>query len=155
MRYVFLDMFLSYQAIDNSTKSNIKTQLKQSPYALPQIAPYTFYCLKVLVLFLGAYKFDLLPQKRADDQIDLEYLFYLPFCRIFSSNDNFHQTLAPPLMREDQLLVSGESLKQGIREIGCLPAYKETMHSRCTPIPPMPKESIIREIWLKTGWLYD
>jgi hypothetical protein len=106
-------------------------------------------------LFLGAYKFDLLLEKKPDDQIDLEYLFYLPFCHVFSSNDKFHMTLAPPLMRKDRLFLSGENLKKGIQEIEYLPAHKETMNAKCFPIPPMPKESIFREVWLKTGWLYD
>jgi len=64
-------------------------------------------------------------------------------------------TLAPPLMRKDQLFLSGEDLKKGIQEIESLPAHKETMNAECVPIPPMPKESIIREVWLETKWLYD
>ena len=155
MQHVFLDMFLSYQDVDQTTKLNIKKRLKQCPYSLSKVAPYAFYCLKVLVLFLGAYKFDLLLEKKTDDQIDLEYLFYLPFCHVFSSNDRFHMTLAPQLMRKDQLFLSGEDLKKGIQEIESLPAHKETMNAKYVPVPPMPKESIIREVWLKTKWLYD
>lgn len=155
MQHVFLDMFLSYQDVDQTKKDNIKERLKQCPYSLSKVAPYAFYCLKVFVLFLGAYKFDLLLKKKPDDQIDLEYLFYLPFCHVFSSNDKFHIMLAPPLMRNDQLFLPGEELKKGIQEIESLPAHKETMNAKCLPIPPMSKGSIIREVWLKTGWLYD
>lgn len=152
---IFLNMFLSYQDVGPTTKYNIRKRLKQCPYSLPKVAPYAFYCLKVFVLFLGVYKFDLLLEKKKDDQIDLEYLFYLPFCHVFSSNDKFHTSLAPPLMRKDQLFLSGEDLKKGIQEIESLPTHKETMNAKCVPIPPMPKESIIREVWLKTKWLYD
>ena len=155
MQAVFLDMFLSYQGVDQTTKLNIKEQIRQCSYSLSKVAPYAFYCLKAFVLFLGAYKFDLLPKKKNDDQIDLEYLFYLPFCHVFSTSDNFHRTLAPPLMRNDQVYLSGEDLKKGIQEIESLPPYKETMNAKYVPIPPMPKESIIREVWLKTKWLYD
>ncbi len=155
MQSVFLDMFLSYQDVEPPLKHLIKNRLKQHPYSLSKVAPYAFYCLKVLVLFLGAYNFDLLPEKKTDDQIDLEYLFYLPFCHVFSSNDKFHRTLAPPLMRNNQLFLPGEDLKKGIQEIESLPAHKETMNAKCVPIPPMPKESIIREVWLKTKWFYD
>jgi len=155
MQDVFLDMFLSYQDIDQTIKYNIKKRLKQSPYSLVKAAPYAFYCLKVFVLFLGAYKFDLLLEKKKDDQIDLEYLFYLPFCHVFSSNDKFHSTLAPSLMRKDQVFLSGEDLKNGIQEIEYLPVHRETMNAKCVPIPSMPKESIIRKVWLKTKWLYD
>lgn len=152
---VFLNMFLSYEGVNHAIKRKIRQRLKQCPYSLSKVAPYAFYCLKVFVLFLGAYKFNLLLEKKADDQIDLEYLFYLPFCHVFSSKDKFHMTLASPLMKKDQLFLSGEDLKKGIQEIESLPAHKETMNAKCIPIPPMPKESIIREAWLKTKWLYD
>jgi hypothetical protein len=155
MQHVFLDMFLSYEDVDQTEKYNIKERLKRCPYSLSKVAPYAFYCLKVFVLFLGAYKFGLLLEKKTDDQIDLEYLFYLPFCHVFSSNDKFHATLAPPLMGKGQIFLPGENLKKGIREIESLPAHEETMKAQCAPIPPMPKESIIREVWLKTRWLYD
>lgn len=155
MQHVFLDMFLSYQDVDQTRKHSIKKQLEQRPYSLSKAAPYAFYCLKAFSFFLGAYKFDLLPQKKRDDQIDLEYIFYLPFCHLFSSNDRLHMTLAPPLMRKGQLFLSGEDLKKGIQQIDSLPAHEETMNAKCAPIPPMPKESIIRQVWLETGWLYD
>ena len=130
MQQVFLDMFLSYQDVDHTIKSDIKNRLKQCPYSLPKVAPYAFYCLKVFVMFLGAYEFNLLPKKKKDDQCDLEYLFYLPFCHVFSSNDKFHTSLAPSLMRKDQLFLSGEDLKKGIQEIESLPAHKETMNAK-------------------------
>jgi hypothetical protein len=46
-------------------------------------------------------------------------------------------------------------LKKGLQELEILPSYKETMKAKCFPIPPMPKESIIRDVWIKTKWLYD
>ncbi len=58
-------------------------------------------------------------------------------------------------MRKDQLFLSGENLKKGIQEIESLPAHEETMNAKCAPIPPMPKQCIIRDVWLKTKWLYD
>lgn len=154
MQDVFLDIFLSYQIVNPAEKKIIQKKLRQSRYSLPKIAPYAFYCLKVFVLFFGAYKFDLLPEKKADDQIDLEYLFYLPFCNVFSSNDRFHGSLAPALLRKDQHFLSGEDLKKGIKEIGDSPSYEETLNAKCWPIPPMPKESIIRKAWIQTKWLY-
>jgi hypothetical protein len=149
---VFLDMFLSYEGVNNAIKRKIRQRLTRCPYSLSKFAPYAFYCLKVFVLFLGAYKFNLLLEKKADDQIDLEYLFYLPFCQVFSSNDKFHMTLAPPLMKKDQVFLSGQDLKKGIQQIESLQPHKETMNEIYVPFPPIPKESIIREIWLKTRW---
>jgi hypothetical protein len=155
MQFVLLDMFLSYQGINPSIRRKIRRRLQQCPYSLVTASPYAYYCLEIFLLFLGAYKFNLLFDKKADDQIDLEYLFYLPFCHVFSSNDKFHMTLAPPLMREGQVFLSGEDLKNGIREVESLLPYKETMKAKCAPIPPMPEKSIIRDVWIKTKWLYN
>lgn len=155
MQSVFLDMFLSYEDVDQGIRHRIRQRLIQCPYTLSKVAPYAFYCLRVFALFVGSYKFDLVPAKKPHDQIDLEYLFYLPFCHVFASNDRFHMTLAPALMTKDQFLLSGDDLKQGIQQIDSLPAHAETMNAKCAPIPQMPKESIIREAWLKTGWLYN
>jgi hypothetical protein len=154
MQSVFLDMFLSYQDVDRATKRNIRNRLRQCPYSLSYVAPYAFYCLKVFVLFLGANKFSLI-SKQPTDRIDLEYLFYLPFCHVFSSNDTLHKRLCPALMRRDQVFLSGDDLKKGMQELETLPKHEETMNAKCTPIPPMPRESIIRDAWIRTGWLYD
>lgn len=151
----FLDMFLSYQGIETNMKRVILSRVKQSPYLLQKAAPYAFYCLCVFALFLGAYKHDLLPKKKSDDQIDLEYLFYLPFCKVFSSNDKFHSTLAPQLINEEQVFVLGTDLKTGIRNVDNAPIYEETMTACCDPIPPMAKDSLIRNIWISTKWLYN
>jgi hypothetical protein len=154
MQQVFLEMFLSYLAIDSATKCIIKNRLSQIPYSLQKFAPYAFYCLRVFTLFLGANKFNLIPM-RPTNWIDLTYLFYLPFCHVFSTDDKFHKTLSPALMRKNQVFLTGADLKKGLQELEILPSYKETMKAKCFPIPPMPKESIIRDVWIKTKWLYD
>jgi len=151
---VFLNIFLSYLDVDSTTKYAIKNRLKQCPYSLQKVAPYAFYCLRAFALFLGANKFNLIT-RRPTDRIDLEYLFYLPFCHVFSSNDKLHKKLSPILMRKDQVFLSGDDLKRGIQEIETLPKHTEFMNTICAPIPPMPKESIIRDVWIKTKWLYD
>ena len=76
-QFTFLDMLLSYQGVESRRKHFIIQRVKQHPYSLEKAAPYAFYCLRVFALFLASYKHDLLPKKKSDDQIDLEYLFYL------------------------------------------------------------------------------
>ena len=100
----------------------------------------------MFALFLGSYKHDLLPKKKSDDQIDLDYLFYLPFCKVFSSNDKFHKTLAPQLITNNQLFVPGSDLKKGILNVDTPPIHKETLNSQGVPIPPIYKDSLIIDI---------
>jgi hypothetical protein len=155
IQLTFLDMLLSYQGVDSRRKHLIKKRIKQHPYPLQKAAPYAFYCMRVFAFFLGSCKHDLLVEKKPDDRIDLEYLFYLPFCEVFSSNDNFHKTLVPQLITDAQVFVSGSELKKGILDIDIPPIQKETMNSKCVPIPPMAKHSLIRDIWISTKWLYN
>jgi len=155
IQLTFLDMLLSYQGIESGRKQLINERIRQHPYSLPKAAPYAFYCMTVFAFYLGACKHDLLLERKPDDQIDLEYLFYLPFCKVFSSNDNFHKTLVRELIADDQVFVSGSELKKGILEIDIPPIHKETMNSKCDPIPPMAKHSLIRDIWISTKWLYN
>lgn len=154
-QFTFLDMLLSYQGLDSRRKHLIIKRLKQHLYPLLKVAPYAFYCLRVFALFLGSYKHDLLPKKKSDDQIDLEYLFYLPFCKVFSSNDKFHKTLAPQLTTNNQVFVPGSDLKKGIQNVDTPPIHKEILNSQGVPIPPMAKDSLIRDIWISTKWLYN
>ena len=151
----FLAMLLHYQGVDSKRKEIIKYRIKQQPYPLQLASPYAFYCITVFAFFLASRKHNLLARKKPDDQIDLEYLFYLPFCKVFSSNDNLHKLLVPCLINSNQVFVTGSDLKKGIHEVDTPPIYKETMNAMGSPIPRMAENSLIRSIWKSTKWLYN
>jgi hypothetical protein len=90
------------------------SQLK--PQFIRSFAPYAEFCLRALLLFVVASRNDLIGQ-RATNRVDLEYLFYLPFCMVFSSNDVFHRCLAPLLLEADQDFVLAEELKNDLAMI--------------------------------------
>jgi hypothetical protein len=50
-------------------------------------------------------------------QIDLAYLYYLPFCAVFSSRDNFHVQVAPLFLRPTQQFVHGDVLKADLKNL--------------------------------------
>jgi hypothetical protein len=82
---------------------------------LEVFAPYSAFCLGVLLTFqfvIGNRLFG-----RQDDRIDLEYLFYLPFTKIFSSRDQFLVRLAPLFVTAEQEFVHGDVLKADLRAI--------------------------------------
>lgn len=83
---------------------------------LNTFAPYAFYCLKVFMLFCIALSKNMIGEKPTN-RIDLEYLYYLPFCMVFSSGDKVHNLLAPPLLRENQTFVDGALLKSDLNSI--------------------------------------
>lgn len=155
IQYTFLDMLLSYQGVESRRKHFIMKRVEQRPYSIQKVYPYAFYCLRVFALFLASYKHNLLPKKKSDDQIDLEYLFYLPFCNVFASNDKLHKALAPQLLVSNQVFVSGSDLKKGIFNVDAPPIHEETLRAKCFPIPPMSKDSLVKDIWITTKWLYN
>jgi len=83
---------------------------------LEQFSPYATFCTRVtfthhvgvLKGFFGT---------RSKDLYDLQYVYYLPMCHVFSSSDNFLKTIVPPLMRKDQVFVTGEDLKSDLARL--------------------------------------
>jgi len=76
-------------------------------------SPYAYYCFHVLTLFYFGLIFDLIGT-RATNKVDLEYIYYLPFCMVFVSNDKFHKSIIGPFLNSDQVFVSGEDLKKDL-----------------------------------------
>jgi len=78
--------------------------------------PYSYYCTRLVLVFRYAVALGVLGQ-RPTNTIDLEYLLYLPFCRVFSSTDDLHRSLAPLFMAPTQRFVDGDTLKAGLAEL--------------------------------------
>ena len=80
---------------------------------IKEFCPYTFYCTFALLFWnLGTLRSLF---GRATDIIDIEYLFYLPFTRVFASNDNFHERIVPYLIQKNQKFITGKELKDDLK----------------------------------------
>ena len=130
-----LDSFVNSYFSNPASQTDLLSQLSEE-YKIPQkiaskiflryeranrpflntFAPYAYYCLRIKTFFLFALVYDLVSTRRTNI-IDLEYLFYLPFCMAFSSSDKFHQTLAPYSIRDDQRFVHGIDLKADLTRL--------------------------------------
>lgn len=86
------------------------------PTSLRAFAPYTFSIYRAIHIFTVGMGCRVIGT-RATNQLDLEYLFYLPFCHIFSSGDNFVIEMSRVLMRPGQLFVDADTLKGDMRAI--------------------------------------
>lgn len=80
--------------------------------------PFTAYCIRVSLIFHFGLAFGLI-STRPTNRIDLEYLFYLPFCTTFSSGDALHRDLAP-LVRDAVIFIARDDLKTDLKEIAQL-----------------------------------
>lgn len=113
-------------------------------------APYAFYCCLVKLFFYIGLKNHLIGT-RPTNHVDLQYLYYLPFCLIFSSNDKFHKSVIELLVGERHTFISGDQLKKGLQEaIG----YRSTLSERkdidrTLKEPPRVPDFIIYKLWNK------
>ena len=57
------------------------------------------------------------PEGKADNKVDIAYLYYLPFCMVFVSSDNLHKRVVPLFLRPDQSFVEGPDLKADLKRI--------------------------------------
>ena len=85
--------------------------------ALPDFAPYAAHLLRIDLFFLLALGADLISKSRASNRIDMAYLYYLPFCMVFVSNDGLHARTAPLFLRGDQIFIKGKDLKRDLRRL--------------------------------------
>lgn len=82
-----------------------------------KFAPYFTHILSVDFVFYFGIGADLIGRGRPSHKIDVAYLYYLPFCMVFTSNDKLHKALVPLFLRPNQSFVSGEKLKDDFRKL--------------------------------------
>jgi hypothetical protein len=117
--------------------------------ALAAFAPYTDFALRVELFFHLAVDRS---RMSAGQRMDLCYLFYLPFCQFFVSNDWAHRESAPLFLRADQEFASAASLKAALRELndGYL-ALPESERSKSihqlAPHPPKDGGNLVTQLW--------
>jgi hypothetical protein len=59
----------------------------------------------------------LLRNVKPSHKIDLAYLYYLPFCSVFTSKDNFHAEIVPLFLTSEQRFVNGIALKEDLAKL--------------------------------------
>lgn len=79
--------------------------------------PYFIHMLSINIFFSLVLPTQLLSKVKASHQIDLAYLYYLPFCAVFSSRDNFHVQVARLFMHPAQQFVHGDDLKADLKRL--------------------------------------
>lgn len=131
---------------------------------LSEFAPYAAHVFKVDLLYYVGVGRGLISGRRASNKADLAYLYYLPFCMVFTSNDRLHRATAPLFLREDQSFVWGEDLKSALHELDGhydqLPdEIKALGVMKFAHYPPKHlKDNLVVQLWdthMKVGWSDD
>jgi hypothetical protein len=120
---------------------------KEGKPAIKVFSPYAFHCLKVDTLFVFGLASGIIGT-RPTNRVDLEYLYYLPFGNVFTSNDKFHKNLVPLLLMPYQKFIVGTDLKNDLKNIV---AYIDTLEveekKKYKNKPPVIENSITFELW--------
>ena len=151
---VWVEWAIEHFASGRSTGGAARRTWQASPRAfLQDHAPYAHHCLRCLLALLVAVKHGFLG-KQPTHLIDLQYLYYLPFCHVLVSDDKVHRRLAPPLMRSDQSFVRGLRLKASLAAVADewegLP--KDAQRRRSFALgeyPPPIDPPALHELWRK------
>lgn len=104
---------------DDLAKDIVKRWHHYDCPSLISYAPYAAYVLTVDIFFYIAVAAKLIASEKVTNKIDLAYLFYLPFCMVFTSFDRFHEKCAPLFLRNDQVFIWGADLKADLVKINC------------------------------------
>lgn len=114
---VWFKWILSQMYVDKKCFIAIEQRWSRSRQIyLEYFAPYAWYCTKAMLTLIIATQSNLIGWK-STNLLDIQYLYYLPFCMVFISNDKLHQYLVPLLLRNDQMFVSGKELKKDLKRI--------------------------------------
>lgn len=79
--------------------------------------PYFIHMLSINIFFALALSAKLLKKVKPSHAIDLAYLYYLPFCTVFTSRDKFHVQVASLFMDPFQTFVHGDDLRAELKRL--------------------------------------
>lgn len=82
-----------------------------------EFAPYFAHVLTVNLFVDLAIASDLISRERPSHTIDIAYLYYLPFCTVFTSNDHLHESIVPLFLKPHQSFVRGVDLKADLARL--------------------------------------
>lgn len=123
-------------------------------------APYAAHVLLVDLLFCLAMGADLIGRERPSNKVDFAYLYYLPFCMVFTSRDKLHARTAPLFLADNQVFVHGDDLKADLARLNkhylkLPPEVKLRGVMSFAHYPPVEGDFLISRLWdqlMAPGW---
>lgn len=84
---------------------------------LREHVPYFVFLVTINMFFCLVLPTQLLRNVKPSHQVDLAYLYYLPFCSVFTSKDNFHAQIVPLFLGPMQDFVNGIDFKEDMKRL--------------------------------------
>jgi len=84
-----------------------------------EFAPYFAHVLSIDLFFYLGTAANLFSNFRhpQSHKVDIAYLYYLPFCKIFVSNDKLHISISSFFLRPDQSFIAGNDFKNDLAKL--------------------------------------
>ncbi len=114
------------------------------------LAPYAASVLRLYLTFIGGLGRGFIGP-RPSHYVDLQYLFYAPFCMVFVSSDKFHREMWPSTSGVNTF-VWGPDLKKELQQRIQIYSALSEQERRAHGYPFFPAEipdSIIHQVWQK------
>ncbi|NTX41464.1 hypothetical protein HUA78_44250 [Myxococcus sp. CA033] len=153
LQHIWLEAILLLLKVDPSQATQVRVRWSHEETFMKAFAPFAYHCLRALLMLFVASR-DAHVKAKPTDLVDLQYLYYLPFCYVFSSDDKVHRILAPLLIRPDQTFVRAPELKSALRELaGYFDARTEQertwiSYALGSHPPPLPN-NLVSQLWRK------
>jgi hypothetical protein len=145
---LWVDWLAAKAELSDAAKAAVFDRWLRRPVPLQTFTPYGHHCMKVDLSFIVASRFKLIPIRKTD-LLDVQYLYYLPFCHGFVSDDKLHQRLAPLCLRPNQQFVLGQDLKADIHARITEPSSGKTEPGALAfgTRPAVREDSIVSRLW--------
>lgn len=108
---------LDLLGVPEATIYVIEDWTKRRRPPLREYIPYFIFLLTINLFFCLVLPTQLLKNVKPSHQVDLAYLYYLPFCSVFTSKDNFHAQIVPLFLKENQTFVNGTEFKDELKRL--------------------------------------
>jgi len=123
--------------------------------ALRDFAPYAMYFYRVEIVHHYCLLSSFVSRsKKGKAHLDMQYLYYLPFCHIFSSDDGDLRRLVPFFLRQDQVFVSKADLQEDLKRLskhfaGLSEEEGKAFYEEYGQYPPNLEKSFTANMWKK------
>ena len=113
-----LDCMIALAELNDEEKRTVKTRWELCA-CIParRLAPYAAYVAQVFLAWGVAAAADLPMVRQRSAVSDMSYILFLPFAKVFSSNDKLHIEWANVIKGEDQTIVTGTDMKAALQEV--------------------------------------
>ena len=144
---------LSLLGIPESHKrSTLSEWISSGKPRILEFAPFFHHVYTVDFFFALALAADLISRDRPSHKIDIAYIYYIPFCNVFTSNDKLHLGVVPLFLRPNQTFIRGSELKADLVK---LDKYYDEMPSDVKAggvisfafYPPLDSKFLVSQLW--------